>query len=46
MFEGDLENGELEIGQVSALIKNIQPAADIVDELWKEFEFALQRPLK
>jgi enoyl-[acyl-carrier protein] reductase II len=46
MFEGDLENGELEIGQVSALIKNIQPAADIVDELWKEFEFALQHPLK
>ena len=46
MFEGDLENGELEIGQVSTLIKNIQPAADIVDELWKEFEFALQRPLK
>ena len=46
MFEGDLENGELEIGQVSTLIKNIQSAADIVDELWKEFEFALQRPLK
>ena len=46
MFEGDLEDGELEIGQVSALIKSIQPAAGIVDELWKEFEFALQHPLK
>ena len=46
MFEGDLEDGELEIGQVSALIKSIQPAAGIQDELWKEFEFALQHPLK
>jgi enoyl-[acyl-carrier protein] reductase II len=46
MFEGDLENGELEIGQVSALIKNVQPAADIVNELWNEFEFALRHPLK
>lgn len=46
MFEGDLENGELEIGQVSALIKSVQPAADIVKELWNEFEFALRHPLK
>jgi enoyl-[acyl-carrier protein] reductase II len=46
MFEGDLENGELEIGQVSALIKRVQPAADIVNELWNEFEFALRHPLK
>jgi enoyl-[acyl-carrier protein] reductase II len=46
MFEGDLENGELEIGQVSALIKSVQPAADIVNELWNEFEFALRHPLK
>ena len=37
MFEGDLTNGELEIGQVSSLIKNIIPAADIVNELWAEY---------
>jgi enoyl-[acyl-carrier protein] reductase II len=46
MFEGDLENGELEIGQVSALINSIQPAADIVSELWTGFELALRHPLK
>lgn len=46
MFEGDLEQGELEIGQVSAIIKTIQPAADILNELWLEFEAALQHPLK
>ncbi|MCW3094261.1 MAG: 2-nitropropane dioxygenase [Ferruginibacter sp.] len=46
MFEGNLEEGELEIGQVSALIKTIQPAAEIVKELWSEFEAALQHPLK
>jgi len=37
IFEGDTEEGELEIGQVSASISQIQPAADIVKELWKEF---------
>lgn len=37
MFEGDLEEGELEIGQVSALIHDIKPAADVVAELWQEF---------
>ena len=37
MFEGDLENGELEIGQVSALIKEIKPAAEVVKEIWEEF---------
>ena len=37
MFEGDLEQGELEVGQVSALIKKIIPAADIVKELWTSF---------
>jgi enoyl-[acyl-carrier protein] reductase II len=40
MFEGDLIEGELEIGQVSSLIKNIQPAADVVNEIWEEFEAA------
>ncbi|MCU0321583.1 MAG: nitronate monooxygenase [Chitinophagaceae bacterium] len=40
MFEGDLIEGELEIGQVSSLIKNIQPAAEVVKEIWEEFEAA------
>jgi len=46
MFEGNLIEGELEIGQVSALIKSIQPAAGIIKELWDEFEASLQQPLK
>ena len=41
MFEGNLEEGELEIGQVSAQIKSIQPAADIVLELLQTFEQTL-----
>ena len=46
MFEGDLDNGELEIGQVSSLIHQIRPAAEIVQEIWKDFEFARQQALK
>ncbi|WBL23440.1 NAD(P)H-dependent flavin oxidoreductase [Zunongwangia sp. HRR-M8] len=38
MFEGDLEEGELEIGQISGLINNIKPAAEIVNEIIEEFE--------
>ncbi len=38
MFEGDMENGELEIGQVTAMIDRIQPAAEIVHEIWKDFQ--------
>lgn len=37
MFEGELEQGELEIGQVSAQISTIKPAAEIVAEIWQEF---------
>jgi enoyl-[acyl-carrier protein] reductase II len=37
MFEGDMENGELEIGQVSALLKEIKPAVDIINDIWEEF---------
>jgi len=37
MFEGRLEEGELEIGQVSALIHEIKPAAAVVQEIWEEF---------
>ncbi|WP_088340830.1 NAD(P)H-dependent flavin oxidoreductase [Robiginitalea sediminis] len=40
MFEGDLEEGELEIGQVSALIREILPAGDIVRNMMQEFEAA------
>jgi len=37
MFEGDLTAGELEIGQVSAIIHDIKPAAQIVDDMMREF---------
>jgi enoyl-[acyl-carrier protein] reductase II len=40
MFEGDMEEGELEVGQVSAQIKSIKPAAKIVDEMMQEFNEA------
>ncbi|GMN08261.1 nitronate monooxygenase [Croceitalea sp. MTPC5] len=40
MFEGDLDEGELEIGQVSALIHKIKPAGTIVKELIADFEKA------
>lgn len=40
MFEGDMEEGELEIGQVSALIHDIKPAAQIVADMVKEFQEA------
>jgi enoyl-[acyl-carrier protein] reductase II len=46
MFEGNLDEGELEIGQVSALIKNIKPAAEIVEEMYREYDEALRQPLK
>jgi enoyl-[acyl-carrier protein] reductase II len=42
MFEGDLIEGELEIGQISGLINEIKPAADVVAEIIKEFEQARQ----
>jgi enoyl-[acyl-carrier protein] reductase II len=37
MFEGHLEEGELEIGEVSYMLKDIKPAGEIVKEIWKEF---------
>nr|MBC7611797.1 DUF561 domain-containing protein [Pseudopedobacter sp.] len=39
MFEGDLINGELEIGQVSANFDEILSAKEIVDEIWRDFLF-------
>jgi enoyl-[acyl-carrier protein] reductase II len=44
MFEGDMEGGELEIGQVSSLIKEIKPAAAIVTEIWNDFTAAVSKP--
>jgi enoyl-[acyl-carrier protein] reductase II len=38
MFEGDMEDGELEIGQVSALIDDILPVDAVFRNLLKEFE--------
>jgi len=46
MFEGQLEEGELEIGQVGANVRDILPAAKIVDEVWGEFKEALANPIK
>jgi enoyl-[acyl-carrier protein] reductase II len=40
MFEGDLNEGELEIGQISGMINEIKPAKEIVDEIIAEFEHA------
>ena len=37
MFEGDLENGELEIGQVAGLIHDIKPAKEVLNEIINEF---------
>ncbi|TXE11901.1 nitronate monooxygenase [Seonamhaeicola algicola] len=40
MFEGDLDNGELEIGQISSLIDAIKPVSEIFDDIISEFELA------
>ena len=45
MYEGNLDEGELEIGQVSTLVKDILPAGEIVANVWNEFSEALQHPL-
>lgn len=37
MFEGDLNEGELEIGQISGRINDIKPAAELLKEIWKDF---------
>jgi len=46
MFEGQLEEGELEIGQVGANVRDILPAAKIVDGVWQDFKEALANPIK
>ena len=40
MFEGDLDDGELEIGQIAGLIHDIKPAAQIIADMMQEFETA------
>lgn len=40
MFEGDLEEGELEIGQIAGLIHDIKPVAKIVEDMLSEYEIA------
>jgi enoyl-[acyl-carrier protein] reductase II len=46
MHEGNLDEGELEIGQVSALLNQILPGGKIVENVWQEFQNALDNPLK
>lgn len=43
MFEGDMENGELEIGQVSAMLNEIKPAKQILEQIWEEYKEGLKR---
>ena len=43
MFEGDLDDGELEIGQISGLIHDVKPVSKIVEDMVKEFEEAKQK---
>ncbi len=40
MFQGDVDEGELEIGQISGLIDEIKPAGKIIEEIMEEFELA------
>ncbi len=46
MFEGDMQEGELEIGQAGALLDSILPAGEIVKKVWEEFMNGLAEPLK
>jgi len=46
MFDGNLPEGELEIGQVSSLLDRILPAGEIVKNVWKEFTDGLADPIK
>ena len=45
MFDGNLDEGELEIGQVGSLLDGILPAAAIVKKVWQEFIEGLQNPI-
>ena len=43
MFEGDLIEGELEIGQIASSIKQVKPAARIVNEIWTDFKASIKK---
>ncbi len=43
MFEGDLHEGELEIGQVSSMITELESAGEIVEEVWSEYLEVLKK---
>ena len=43
MFQGDLKEGELEIGQVSSMINEIKPVKSIIDEIISDFEIEKER---
>ncbi len=43
MFEGDLHEGELEIGQVSSMITELESAGEIVEEVWREYLEVLKK---
>jgi len=46
MLEGAMSHGELETGQVCAILDRILPAGDIVKNVWTEFSALLENPLK
>ena len=46
IFEGDITQGELEIGQVSGMINKIAPVQEIFNDIWIEFKDTLQQPVK
>ena len=43
MFEGDMEEGELEIGQVSSIVNEILPAKKIVDDMIAEYKMLIDQ---
>ena len=43
MFEGDLEEGELEIGQVSGLIHDIKPVSEIIGDIIRDYQITMQK---
>lgn len=42
IFEGDIDNGELEIGQIASAIKNIPPVSEVMERLEKEYQKAIE----
>ena len=46
MFEGDLKEGELEIGQIAGLIHQIKPVATVIQEIMQEFNSSIQQKIE